>query len=126
MTSVGYIATFHMVAQTQTVVFMKILLIPAWSLSGTQGSFSGCGVFCLEEQLTKGVWKASFSARCSLAGVGEQEHLYLHHALLQKASEAYNQSFLYNRSQLGWGWVKRGEANLLGRGLPGGQITWFG
>lgn len=54
MTSVGYIATFHMAAQTQTVVFMKILLIPAWSLPGTQGSFSGCDVFCLEEQLTKG------------------------------------------------------------------------
>ena len=54
MTSVGYIATFHMAAQTQTVVFMKILLIQAWSLPGTRGSFSGCGVFCLEEQLTEG------------------------------------------------------------------------
>lgn len=54
MTSVGYIATFHMAAQTQTVVFMKILLIQTWSLPGTRGSFLGCGVFCLEEQLTEG------------------------------------------------------------------------
>jgi hypothetical protein len=29
MTSVGYIATFHMAAQTQAVVFTEILLIPA-------------------------------------------------------------------------------------------------
>lgn len=42
MTSVGYIATFHMAAQTPTVVFMKTLLIPTWSLPGTQGSFSRC------------------------------------------------------------------------------------
>ena len=43
-----------MTAQTQTVVFMKILLIQAWSLPGTRGSFLGCGVFCLEEQLAEG------------------------------------------------------------------------
>ena len=59
-----------MAAQTQTVVFMKILLIQAWSVPGTSGSFSGCGVFCLEEQLTKGGVDASPSARGS--GGGEE------------------------------------------------------
>lgn len=37
MTSVGYIATFHMAAPTQAAVFMKILLIPARSLLGAGG-----------------------------------------------------------------------------------------
>lgn len=59
-----------MAAQTQTVVFMKILLIQAWSVPGISGSFSGCGVFCLEEQLTKGGVDASPSARGS--GGGEE------------------------------------------------------
>lgn len=60
MASAGHIAAFHMASQTQAVIFMKILLIPARSLRGTQGSCSDCGVFCLEEQLT---WSAS-KARC--------------------------------------------------------------
>lgn len=37
MTSVGYIATFHMAAPTQAAMFMKILLIPARSLPGAGG-----------------------------------------------------------------------------------------
>ena len=115
MTSVGYIATFHMAAQTQTVVFMKTLLIPPWSHPGTQGSFLGCGVFCLEEQLTKGTWKASFSARCSV-GVGwgqfslhpEQNHLCLHCAQRQEASDAYDQGFPDTGGQLElWGGGER-------------------
>lgn len=66
MASAGHIAAFHMAAQTQAVVFMKILLIPAQSLPGTQGSCSDCGVFCLEEQLTQGAGKA----RCWVRGDG--------------------------------------------------------
>lgn len=77
MASAGHIAAFHMAAQTQAVVFMKILLIPARSLPGTQGSCSDCGVFCLEEQLTRVLGRPG--AGCGRGGHGpppsEQQHL---------------------------------------------------
>lgn len=65
----------------------------------------------------------------SLVVVGwgeEQEHLYLHHALLQEASEAYDQGFLDSGGH--WGGVRwRGEKLIfLERGLPGGRRPWFG
>lgn len=69
MTSVGYIATFHMAAQTPTVVFMKTLLIPTWSLPGTQGSFSGCvGCVLLRGAADKGWLGKSASPAGALCG----------------------------------------------------------
>lgn len=67
VTSVGYIATFHMAALTQAAVFMKILLILARSLPGAGGCVLAglCSVW-----LTPVLGKASFSKGGALRGVG--------------------------------------------------------
>lgn len=49
MTSVGYIATFHMAAPTQAAVFMKILLILARSLPSAGGCVAAWAVFCASD-----------------------------------------------------------------------------
>lgn len=61
MTSVGYIATFHMAAPIQAAVFMKILLILARSLPGAGGCMlvGLCPVW-----LTRGSWEDQLLHRC--------------------------------------------------------------
>ena len=124
MTSVGYIATFHMAAQTQTVVFMKILLIQTWSLPGTRGSFLGCGVFCLEEQLTEGGVEGQLlclvhggggeggpSQECGASWAAPSP------APLREVIAARSQRcFLFFDSGAGWVWV-RGKGKGLVEGI---------
>lgn len=129
MTSVGYIATFHMAAQTQTVVFMKILLIPTWSLPGTQGSFLGC-VWCvlLRGAADKGwLGKPASPPGAPCSGTAplhpEQEQLCRRRAQLQEAPAAWDLGVLGSRPLE---WAGRRAANLWGRGLDWDQKPWFG